>query len=133
MSFVNVKSLQRQLENKEFFMLGSISLHGLCPTDLPGESSGHPGMSSCIPAKALSYGLSRQGLTKHSGTCQPGKRWANICRFCPCSHTKTTKPLYRRSFWCTIETNCICTGFHHHRSLSVIISMGYILQAKKVQ
>jgi hypothetical protein len=31
------KTLQWKLQDKEFHLLGPVSLHGLCPVDLPGE------------------------------------------------------------------------------------------------
>src|SRR5258708_13216415 len=41
-------ALRRQLPGAEFFLLGPVSLHGVCPVDLPRESARH----SCLPALA---------------------------------------------------------------------------------
>ena len=111
-------------------MLGSVPVYGLCTTHVSGESSRYPGMASCVTAKALSYGLPRQGLSEHFSACQSGTRLANICRFCSCSHKPGKKPLYRRSLWRTIETSCICARFHNNRSLPIVVSMGKIPKEK---
>src|SRR5260370_13825817 len=46
-------ALRRQLPGAEFFLLGPVSLHGVCPVDLPRESARH----CCLPSLARAADL----------------------------------------------------------------------------
>jgi hypothetical protein len=60
-------AVQRQLQNQELLLLGSVSVHGLCSADLSRESARHPGLPASNPLKALSCGHSRQSVPKQYG------------------------------------------------------------------
>ena len=67
-----VDRYQGNYKIKSFSCLGSIPLHGLCPTDLPREPARYRSLSAGQPKEqALSHGLSLYGLSQHSGSCQP--------------------------------------------------------------
>ncbi len=74
------RALRRQLQDRELLLLGPISAHGLCTTDLPRESDRHSGLSPISPAEALPSGNSRNGILQHPCPCQPGPRLAHLCR-----------------------------------------------------
>src|SRR5271169_559486 len=61
------RTIQRQLQDQEFYLFGSVPLYGICPTDLSGELTRYSGLFTSGQAKALSYGHPRQGLPQYSG------------------------------------------------------------------
>ena len=124
-------TIQRPLQGQTLFLLGPIPLHGLCPTDLSGKPSRYRGMSSFDPTQTLSHGLSRKGLTQYAGSCQRGPRLANLCRLCPDPDWPSTSPLCQRFLRSGIESNRLCFGLHHHRSLSVPFPLGQVPQPQR--
>ena len=122
--------LSRQLQSQKFFMLGPVSLHGFCATDLSGESSGYPGMPSCDPRKIISYGHPRQSVTQHSGQCQQRSGLAHLRRFRPGDDRPGQVSLRRRRFRRTTGPNGLRAGFHNYRPVSFAFSVGDISQAK---
>jgi hypothetical protein len=124
-------TIQRPLQGQTLFLLEPIPLHGLCSTDLSGKSPRHRGMSPFESTETLSHGLPRKCLTQYSGPFQPGLRLANLCRLCPCSDYPGQKPLCQRSLWRRVESNGLCLGLHHHRSLSVVVSLGNLSQTER--
>jgi hypothetical protein len=51
------KPIQRRLQGKNLFVLGSIPLHGVCRAYLTGKSAGHRDMSPISAAEALPSGV----------------------------------------------------------------------------
>src|SRR5664279_1997818 len=71
--------IQRQLQGKDIFMLGSISMYGFCTTYISGEPQRYTGMFTGGTYKALSHGHSRQCFKKYSGKCKSGTGLENLC------------------------------------------------------
>src|SRR3989304_4097101 len=46
-------TLWRRAQGQELFLPRSISLHGLCPTDLSRELARHPSVSACASEQAV--------------------------------------------------------------------------------
>src|SRR3989338_9717240 len=61
------RQIQRQPQDKEIYMYGPISLHGICSTYLSGESQRHRGMFACSIKQALSHGHSQQSFPQYLG------------------------------------------------------------------
>src|SRR5208337_1746657 len=74
-------TLRGQLPGAEFLLLGPVSLHGICPVDLPRESARHRGLPALARTPTLSPRHSRHGLAQHPGRCQRVPRLAHLCRF----------------------------------------------------
>jgi hypothetical protein len=68
------RTLSRQLQNQEFFLLGSVSHVGLCSIDLSRESQRYRGVSSSCPDQALPHGDSQPDFAKHFGQRQSDSR-----------------------------------------------------------
>src|SRR5262245_60049882 len=111
-------SLPRQLQGEKFFMLGSVSLNGLCSAHLSRKSQGHRDLSESGGRKALSYGYPRQDLSQHSGARQRSARLANLPGFCPNADPKRQRASSKRSSLDTTRSNCLCLRFYHRRSVS---------------
>jgi hypothetical protein len=88
------RTLQWQLQNKEFLLLGPVSMHGLCPVDLSGKSQGYRDLPSSIHTRALSHGHSRESFSKYTGTRQSSLRLAHIRRLCPSPFIRQAQELY---------------------------------------
>src|SRR5512139_1325110 len=73
-------AVQRQFQNQELLLLGSVSVHGLCPADLSRESARYPGLPASNPFQALPCRHSRQSIPKHLGACESSSRLAHLCR-----------------------------------------------------
>jgi len=125
------KTLQRQLQDKELHLLGSVSLYGLCPADLPGESERYPGMLAGITDQVVSLGHPRQGIKKYLGQRQPGKRLEDLCRLCPDHDSQSKKALYRRFLRRGTGSDGICTGRYHYRSLPFALSLGRVQKTQR--
>jgi len=72
-------ALRWQLQDKELHLLGSISLHGICSTDIPGKPQRYPGMLKSSAEETLSHGHPWQGLSEYSRERQSGKGLENLC------------------------------------------------------
>src|SRR5664279_4130423 len=81
----------RQLQDQGFHLSRSISLHGLCTTDISGKSQRYRIMSSISKKQTLSHGYSGQCIPQHIGQRQQGKGLADLCRFCSLSDSEGTR------------------------------------------
>lgn len=120
------RTIQRQLQGHKLFMLGPVSLHGFCPTDLPGKPERYSSLSPGSLAQTLSHGHTWESLPKYPGQCQPGAGLANLRRFRSSPDQQGQKTLCRRELRYRTGTNSICPGFHHHRSVFVSFPPGYL-------
>ena len=119
-------SLSRRPQCPKLHMSGSISLYGLCSTDIPGEPSRYRSLSPCTTAKVVSHGHSRHRSKVQSRRCQRTAVLAYICRPCPFVNHHSPNTLQRRAIRDRFGANCICIGCHHHRSVPLDVSMGYV-------
>src|ERR1700683_2305466 len=60
-------SIRRRCAAARFLLLGSVSVDGLCPTDLSGWSSRHRSVPEISGRQALPYGFPRPSSAFHSG------------------------------------------------------------------
>src|SRR5690606_19203568 len=85
-----------KLQNQELLLLGSISEHGICSTNLQGKSAGYSGVPACSQTKNLSHGHSREDLPQYIGPRQSDKRLAYLCRLCSNTHWESQTTLCQR-------------------------------------
>lgn len=122
------RTICRELQSQKLFLLGSISEHGICSTDLQRKPAGHSSLSSCNKTEDLSHGHSGKGISQYTGPCQPDKRLAHICRFCPSSDSESPTTLCQRFVRYRIGTNHLRAGCHNHRPLSFAFPVGNVSQ-----
>jgi len=66
------RALRRQLQDQEFFLLGSVSLHGFCPTYIQGEFARYSGLPASGADQIISYEHPRQSVPQHVGSRKRG-------------------------------------------------------------
>ncbi len=118
------RPLPGQLQDQGLHLSRSISLHGLCATDLSGKSQRYRIMSSISKKQTLSHGHSGQCIQKYIGQCQQGEGLAHLCRLRPLPDSEGTRTLSGRRLRRGTRTNRIRTGCNDHRSMPVSISLG---------
>jgi len=125
------RTIQRQLQGHTLLMLGPVSLHGVCPTDLPGKPERYSSLSPGNPAQTLSHGHTWKSLPKYPGQCQPGAGLANLRRFRSRPDQQGQKTLCRRELRDRIGTHSLCPGFHHHRSVFISFPLGHLSKEQR--
>lgn len=75
--------LSREQQRQNFHLSRPISLHGLCSTDISGESPRYRSMSSSTAAETVPHGHSRHSRKVKSCRCKRTERLAHICRSRP--------------------------------------------------
>ena len=103
----------------------SISLYGLCSTDISGEPPRYRSLSSCATAEVVPHGHSRHRSKIKSSRRQRTAGLAYICRPCPFIDHYGTNTLQQRTIRYRSGANCVCTGCHDYRSVPLNVSMGY--------
>ena len=93
------RALSRRVQGEELFLLGSVSLYGLCPAYIQGKLTRHRSLSTCIQAKTLPYGDTRKGFPQYAGQCQPDQRLAYLRGFCSNPDHKSPKTIHSRFLW----------------------------------
>lgn len=58
------RALSWQLQGEELFLLGSVSMHGFCATDLSGKLARYRGLLARIGRQTLPHGYSRPGVAR---------------------------------------------------------------------
>jgi len=91
------RSLPGQLQSEELFMLGSVSVFGLCSAHLSRKFARHRDLSESRRRKTLPHGHSRQGFSQHSGSRQRGTRLENLPGLCPSANPKRQGTSPKRS------------------------------------
>src|ERR1035441_10605969 len=63
-------ALSGQPQDPELHLSGSISVHGVCATELSRESAGHRSLLALADREALPHGYPRSGLAQYAGQCE---------------------------------------------------------------
>src|SRR6185312_9229015 len=74
------RTLSWRLQTQELLLLGSVSLHGLCPADVSRKPARYRSLSACQSNQALSHGYSGPHFAQHLGPRQLGARLAHLRR-----------------------------------------------------
>ena len=76
-------SVPGRLQNQNVSLQRAAASHGLCSTDLPGESSRYRNLLASREDKAVSHGDSQRCLSQQPVECQPDTRLADLRRLRP--------------------------------------------------
>src|SRR5829696_1605553 len=125
------QTLPGRLQTQDFFLLGSISLHGLRAAHLSGEFARYRSLPACATKQALSSRHSWPSLAQHSGPCELGARLAHLRR--PCASVDYPRPraLRGRQLRRRIGPDCLRARCHHHRFVSGTFPLGAVSQAQR--
>src|ERR1700675_3049918 len=63
-------ALSRQLQGQSVFVLGSVFVHGFCPTDLSRESTRHRRLSECALRSTLPLRFPQPCMSQYVSRCQ---------------------------------------------------------------
>ena len=124
------RTVQRPLQDKKFFLLGSISLPGFCPTDLPRKPQRHRILSESATIETISQGLSWSSFPQHLSQRQPSQGFADLCRFCSSIDPHRPISIRQRRFRPRPARSRLRPGFHHHRFMLDSFSLGQVSQTK---
>src|SRR5919201_1987287 len=123
-------ALWRQQECALILLLGSVSHHGFRATYLPRELARHRDLPGGSAAQALSLRLQWTSKTFHVGRRQRKTRLAHLPRFRAQSNPHRTATLCSFRFGTRTRSHCLRLRRHHHRPLSVALSLGQIQKAQ---
>lgn len=124
------RTLRRQPQGDQFFLLGSIPLHGLRPAHVPRKPARHSSLPSGGSIEVIPSGHPREGLPQYPRPCQSEQGLANLRRFCSCSHRQSQKTLCPGFLRCRTGSDGVCTGFNHNQSVPGTVPLGGIPQAQ---
>ncbi len=122
--------ISRQLQDKNFFMFRSISLHGIRSDNVPPKSSRHRNLPESNATETLSLRNSRKSFTQHFGKGKRKSRLANICRLRTGFDKQRSKALRQRRLWSRTKANNLCSGFNNNRFMPFTVSMGKVSQTQ---
>src|SRR5215216_6062507 len=125
------QTLPGRLQTQDFFLLGSISLHGLRATNLSGEFARYRSLPARATDEALSSRHSRPSLAQHSGACELGARLAHLRRLCASVDYPRPRALRGRQLRRRIGPDCLRARCHHHRFVSGTFPLGPVSQAQR--
>ena len=111
-------------QRQKFHLSRPISLHGLCSTDLSGESPRYRSMSSSPTTEVVPHGYSRHRGKVKSRRCQRTEGLAYICRSRPFIDHHGPHALQQRTIWRRFRANSICSGCNDDRFMSIDVSLG---------
>jgi hypothetical protein len=114
--------IRRQSQCATTVVLEPVSGHGLCPTDLSPQPSRHRSLFASATFQALSLRLQSPHPTLYSGRRQRAARLENLRRLCPYSDRHRSAAVRRHRSWIGSGGYCLCSGRHHHRSVSECFS-----------
>ena len=118
--------LSREQQRSNFYLSRPISLHGLCSTDISGESPRYRSMSSSTTTETVSHGYSRHSRKVKSCRCKRTKRLAYICRSRPFLDHLGSCSIQQRTIWSRFAANSIRTGCNYDRPVFIDVSLGQL-------
>src|SRR6185312_9104492 len=125
------RTLSWRLQTQELLLLGSVSLHGLCPADVSRKPARYRSLSACQSNQALSHGYSGPHFAQHLGPRQLGARLAHLRRLCSLADPTSTSALPGRRVRPSPATDCLRPRCHHYRSLPFTVSLGLLSQTQR--
>ena len=120
--------ISRRLQSQKVLVPRPVSLHGLRPNYLQGESAGYRGLSPFAKQETIPHGHPGQSIPVNSRRSQRKPRLANICRTCPSPYRYSQRPLQYRLVSRRFGRNRLCSRFNDYRPLPVSFSMGKFSQ-----
>ena len=86
--------IPRQLQDKNFFMFRSISLHGIRSDNVPSKSSRHRNLPESNAPETLPLRHSWESFTHHLGQGKRKSRLADIQRLCPSADPRSPPAIH---------------------------------------
>jgi len=123
-------TIPRQSSDKNFFLFRSIPVYGFCPDNLSSKPAGHRDLSPRHADKTIPLRHSRECFPDHSGQGKRTSRLENIRGLRAGFNKQSPNALCPRRLWHSTEPRDLCSGFNHHRFMSVTVSMGKISQTQ---
>ena len=117
-------ALSRRLQSQSVFVLGSVSVHGLCSINLSREPTRHRRLSEGTLRSTLPPGLPQPCVSQYAGRCQRSARLAHLRGSGGAPDQKGKTALFWRANRCRTTTKRLCTRFDNHRSLFEPLSVG---------
>lgn len=121
-----VQDLQREPQDQILQLPGSIPLHGLCSTDLSGESQGNRDLPPSANQQALPHGNTWRHCSQHAVQRQQSTALENLRRLCRGTDKNRQAIVCRREFGTRAQQYNLRARFFHHRSVSVSFPMGSV-------
>src|SRR5258708_5069452 len=129
-----VRSVRQSLRWKPIYeallLLGSVSRHGLRPTDLSRESSRHRSLSGRTAEQTLSLRTERTSAALLACQCQRTSGLENLRRFCAHAHRYCSPALRRHRAGVRPYRNGLRVGCDDYRSVSFDVSLGEIQKSQ---
>src|SRR6267143_1523508 len=125
------RTLSGRLQAQEFLLLGPVSLHGLCPTNLSRKFARYRSLSARQSNQALPHGNPWSCLTQYIGECQLSARLAYLFRLRSSADQTSPRALSARRLQPGLAANGLRPRCHHHRLVPFAISLGQVSQAKR--
>ena len=118
--------LPGQLQSQPLFLLGSISVHGLCSTHLSRKPARYRNLPAGLGSSTLSRRHSRSRRPQHAGRRQRDSRLAHLRRLGTGVDSYRAGLVCQRRLRSGVAASRLRFGLHHHRSLSFALSLGSI-------
>src|SRR4029078_8160252 len=104
----------------------SISLFGVCATDVSRELAGHRNLSTGLGAKAVSRGVSWPRFAQHVGGCQSHARLADLCRLRAGADRARSKVAVPLAAGGGLKQDGLCLRLDPHRPVHELVSLGAV-------
>src|SRR3989339_710216 len=124
------RTLLWEPQSETVFVLGSISMYGLCPTNISGEPSGHRNLFADDEAKVVSCRSARGDSKKHAGQRQQQTRLENLCGLCSDTDPKSKEVIRGQRFWRRTQAGRLRAGRDSNRFMPFLVSVGEVSQGQ---
>src|SRR6185503_9551038 len=124
-------TLRRRFQGKEFFLLGSVPVHGLRPAYLSRKPARYRSMPAGATAQALSSWDSRSDLAQHLGPCELRARLAHLRRLRPSADYPRSGTLSERLFRRRVGPDGLRARCHHDRFVPGTFPLGRVPQSQR--
>ena len=123
-------AIPRKLQDKNFFLLRSISLYGFCSDNLSPEPSRHRNLPSSNAAETLPLRYTGECFPNHAGKGKRKSKLENLRRLRTNPNKQSPNAVRRRRLRHSTKPRGLCSGFNNHRFMSVTFSMGKFSQTQ---
>ena len=123
-------TLSWQSQDKKFFMLGSIFMHGLCSIDLSRKSTRYRNVFASDEAETLSYGAPKSDVAKYFSQRQQYSGLENLFGFCSNINQESENIVRGRKFWPGTQQCGLRLRFYGYRFMSGAVPLGALPQNK---
>lgn len=120
------RSLRWGAQGQALHLSRSVSVHGLCVTDLSGESARHRSLSAQSGDQAVPHGFSQHGGAEHAVQRERSKGLAYLCRLRPEPDQHCAASVCGRDLRCRSGQHGLCSGCNDHRPVPVGFPVGAI-------